>query len=334
MKRCVSAPIGRYLINPNIGFICTSLTEASNPADGGWLHLTTMNAASFVGTLDIGTTTNGDDFQSLLSYPLPSPTDISQGSIVDIPLTHSQFTILQSKRMKFQQNPPTSLKNGTRTPQAATTVPYVEQTLVANTDQRSFYNDAAVGQIDNITIAVTDQGQPAAAGVNVLVVKYNHVPSPNINPKIIDSDDTTQTMTLVDSSGNSIETTVPYSTGGQTLAAVVQTDANGNASVSVKSLDDGFGLLVFFPYGANDTQPQPTVEIGPQNYGYSCLRIWPDDNADMVAFAAAYNGAISQGADAIRYAAWQYVYDNILYLYDMLYPVMLRFLPLNDLNEI
>ncbi len=323
------------MLNDNAGLIFASLSRASQSESGDWLRLSSQNDTSFTGTLQIGMATEDDAFEWLLEHELGSPQDTTQGAIVDIRLDASQADALATGRMAFRLLSPTPDSN--RRHPGVTTTLFLEQDFVANTDQRSIYSDAGgTRPLDNVTIAVTHRGQPAPEGTAVLVAKYRHLPSPVVPPMIVSQSDAEQLVELTDSAGQSIEQPVPFTSAsggdGETLAAIVHTDAQGMAHLSVRSLNDGFAVLLFLPF-SGDTPPLPTGTISPANAGYACLRIWPDDTADQEAFVELWNSTIGQGREAVRHAAWKYVYENILYLYDLLFPVMLL-LPLYELDKI
>ncbi|HSL82736.1 MAG TPA: hypothetical protein VLF66_08160 [Thermoanaerobaculia bacterium] len=108
----------------------------------------------------------------------------------------------------------------------------------------------------------------------------------------------------------------------------------------------GFPVVQFYPFlpGEPEPQPQPTVTFGftpgtVYSIGdayYTAARAMPFDNALVAEFRDRWNGTGAyQGQPKYdRLLAWKFVYGRILYVYDMLYPVMDQFVPLGDLAQV
>jgi hypothetical protein len=126
---------------------------------------------------------------------------------------------------------------------------------------------------------------------------------------------------------------------------VVPVDSQGNASVAIASQAPGFPILAFYPYLAGQ---QPTLQTA-VNFGfsspaafsigtayYSVARVLPFDDALVGQFVDCWNasGAYAGQPQYNRLQAWNFVYRNILYVYDMIFPVMDLFMPLGDLPRV
>jgi hypothetical protein len=182
--------------------------------------------------------------------------------------------------------------------------------LTVQTDQRGIRVDQ--GEAASFTIQVNQQGAAPSQDVNVLLAQYRPDPAPpqaNAGAWVLLSS-AEAIIEFQDAPGNVI--TVPASAGGV-------------AEISFTPLMPGFPMIVCFPY-LGDDQPSPPSPIIPvfqsgapltiTSAFFSCVRVMPFDNDLPQQFADLWNQTHSLSD------AWQYVYDNILYVYDMLYPVM------------
>lgn len=120
---------------------------------------------------------------------------------------------------------------------------------------------------------------------------------------------------------------------------VVKKGGWGEATVRLESACPGFPLVAFYPYlpkqevviqdrvqfSFDDKHPEYYM-IG--NAYYTAVRVLPFDDQLVQRFVDCWNTSYS------RELAWEFIYDNILYVYDMLYPVMEQFVPLSDLERV
>lgn len=215
-----------------------------------------------------------------------------------------------------------------------------ERALTAETDQRGVYLDQC--RTRTVSIAVRYKGGPPPAGTKIRLAEYypwplkvgsnswklaGTVPTPEPAP----SDRCTELP-----SGPYLE--LP---DGDTVSVV-----GDEATVRLRARTPGFPILVFFPYGPDDEVPIPPDEISfgldpnkdwsIDNAMYAAVRCLPFDNALVAEFVDRWNGTGPyQGAPKYdRQEAWDFVYRRILYLHDMLYPVMDQFTPLGDLVRV
>jgi hypothetical protein len=193
-----------------------------------------------------------------------------------------------------------------------------EQPLTAATDTRGIYLDE--NRQTEFNVAVCNKGT-LSPGTNVLIAKYDQ------NLSLIPS-----TNTQFVNFTNGKQTTV--TSGGVTSeVAIVTADGNGIAAVGISAQSPGFPVLAFFPYSGN-TLPQPPVSLlgaaGPLiTYAYyTTIRVLPFDDQVPQQFCDLWNNS----TDSIK--AWQFVYNEILYVYDMLFNVMLEFVNLGSQSAV
>jgi hypothetical protein len=92
-------------------------------------------------------------------------------------------------------------------------------------------------------------------------------------------------------------------------------------------------VLAFFPYASGAAMPMPATSLFPPappltsfvgNAFYTTIRVLPFDDAVPEAFVDLWNNGHDQAA------AWSFVYNQILYVYDMLFSVMLEYVDLGS----
>jgi hypothetical protein len=255
------------------------------------------------GTLAVGVMTNGSFTQiATVDYDHYQQSAYeARAGIIDIPFPDSNTSqLLQNNSIAIQVQGQTAL---------------LEQGYTAETDTRGIYLDQN-GQTE-FQIMVCEQGAPSA-GANLLLAQYdsglNLVPS-NSTQFVEFLNGTQSTITVPNGSGGSITTGV----------AVFEADQNGNVTAAIGALNPGFPVIAFFPYSQSDAQPQP-----PPNFDftddafYTTVRVLPFDDSLPQEFIDLWN---STGDPA---QAWNFIYNNILYVYDMLFNVMLEFVNLGD----
>jgi hypothetical protein len=188
-----------------------------------------------------------------------------------------------------------------------------EQAFCAQTDSRGIYLDQCGQQEFEIT--VLQQGVPAQ-GANVLLAQYDQ----NLN---LVAQGGTQYISftlgeqqVVNSSGNS-----PVAT----IATVVTADANGIATAGVAPQTPGFPVVAFFPFsGGSLPAPPPSLMPGVGSTFYTTVRVLPFDDALPLQFAKLW----ANTQDPVQ--AWNFIYTNILYVYDMIFSVMLNYVNLGS----
>jgi hypothetical protein len=183
--------------------------------------------------------------------------------------------------------------------------------ITVQTDQRGIRVDE--GNAGSLTIQISQRGAAPTGTVNVLMAQYGPDPPP---PQANAS-----AWALLGSKDAIIEFQ-----NGSSDVIVVPASANGVAQINFKPLRPGFPMIVFFPFLDGEPKPVPPPQIIPvfqpgapltiASAFYSCVRVMPFDNSLPQQFADLWNKTHSLDD------AWQYVYNNILYVYDMLYPVM------------
>jgi len=177
----------------------------------------------------------------------------------------------------------------------------VEQSLLAETDQRGVYVDQS--QIQAITINVYRNGQPARGQteVQILVAQYD-------NSGTLITSDPDRLVEVLDQQGNPLR-------GG--IASV----KNGISSIKVRAVQPGTCFLGFFPF-QNQVPPQPPGENfpGTANF-YAVVRTLPFDNQ-------------FQNLPPDQIVDWNFVYQNVLLNFDVVYPIMSLVINLHDQSAV
>jgi hypothetical protein len=259
------------------------------------------------GSLDLGVVDGQGNFTHIVYIDFAQYQNTAyeaRAGIIDIPFPDSGTTqLLQNGALAIQVQGQTALQ---------------EQTSTAQTDSRGIYLDE--GGQTSFDISVCQMGVPSP-GINVLIAQYD---------KHLSLVPTNSTQYVNFTSGSQTTITV----GGITTAVTVVTaDANGIASVGIAAQNPGFPVLAFFPF-TGDTLPQPpTSLLGPAGplitYAfYTTVRVLPFDDAVPGNFVDVWNVT----NDPMQ--AWAFVYFNILYVYDMLFSVMLKYVNLGSQSEV
>ncbi len=257
------------------------------------------------------------------------------GGIVDLPLTDSQAQLVRSNPLAFSApNAWVAVQTGQDAngnpiyAKANTTVVALEQPLTAQTDRRSLYLE--VGEKTAFTISVKNFGLPAA-GVKVLILKYNPPDALAGPTDAISKGATNQVVNFTNGTPTVVTVTTDAGNQVQTNATVLQSDSNGNVTVEIAAAGRGFPSLVFYPYLPGQPQPVPPGsfdEVGTAMF--ATVRVFANDDRFVDDFIKLWNSPPPPAKPYDPANAWNFVYNNILYLYDMIFPVMLKFVPLGD----
>ncbi|HZF09145.1 MAG TPA: hypothetical protein VFE33_10175 [Thermoanaerobaculia bacterium] len=305
----LSTPLGPLVANVDFEAELISLdlnsTMPENGTPGEWPS--DLTKTDF-GPLGLGIVNSEGNFTAIatIEYAQYQQTAYeASAGIVDIPFPNSGTgELLQNGALAIQVQGQTAL---------------LEQLYSAQTDQRGIYLDQG-GQAD-FDVSVYQVGTPAP-GTNVLIAKYNSG-GLSLIP-------TNQSQLVNFTNGSQTEITV----GGITTAVTIVTaDASGIASVGIAAQSPGFPVLAFFPYtGATLPQPPVTLLGGPWplvTYAfYTTVRVLPFDDAAPAELVALWNTTGSQEG------VWQFVYHNILYIYDMIFSVMLKYVNLGSQSAV
>jgi hypothetical protein len=232
-----------------------------------------------------------------------TPYEASAG-IIDIPFPNPETgKLLQSGTLAIEVQGQTAL---------------LEQSYTAQTDSRGIYLDEnGQGEFD---ITVCRMGVPSP-GAGVLIAKYDETLS-------LISTDAPQLVNFT----NGNRTTVTIG-GVSTVVTVFTADENGIASVGIEAQSPGFPVLAFFPY-TGDTLPQPPAALlGPAgplitSAFYATVRVLPFDAELPGKFIDLWNATVDPEQ------AWEFIYNNVLYVYDMLFSVMLVYVNLGSRSAV
>lgn len=248
-----------------------------------------------------------------------------------------------------------AIKQGTlcfQVPQSVGTDPpsdkriLVEQPLTAQSDRRSDYLDQN-GKL-SIPVGLRLKGE-AAPGAQVLVARYNPPDglmgySDGSSGLVVAADAKAQVVTIANGTRKTLTLQIPGSSETiETVVNILTADAQGNLTLELEAASPGFPILGLFPFAADGEEPTPPAGYGEQPQpgvapssiatGYfATLRVLPFDDAMVGEFVDLWNRYYEQ-ADAPE-IAWRYIYGKILYVYDQLFPVMRRFLPLDDRTRV
>jgi hypothetical protein len=270
---------------------------------GSWPS--TLTKADF-GPLTLGVVTNGNFTQiAVIDYTQYQESAYeAKAGILDIQFPNSE----KGK----DSNTGKLLLGGSLAIQVQGQTALLEQTYTAQTDTRGIYLDQ--GQQTEFQVQVLQMGTPAA-GVNLLVARYDS--GLNLVP-------TTCSPFVNFTNGKQVLVPVPGSNPPVPCnVSVFQTDQNGMATVGISALTPGFPVLGFFPF--SDTLPQPPASFNfTDSAFYTTVRVLPFDDQAPQAFVDLWNSTTDPAQ------AWKFVYNNILYVYDMLFNVMLKFVNLGS----
>jgi hypothetical protein len=189
-----------------------------------------------------------------------------------------------------------------------------EQIYTAQTDSRGIYLDEGASTEFQLTVLQT--GAPTA-GVSVLVAKFDNNLSliPTTLPQFVNF---TSGLQQIVTAG-----------GILTSVTVVTADQNGIATVGIAAQSPGFPVLGFFPFATGSALPQPPAALFPPGPAfYATVRILPFDSSVPGQFIDLWNST----RDAAQ--AWTFVYNNILYIYDMIFSVMLKYINLGSRDAV
>jgi hypothetical protein len=268
------------------------------------------------GTLDLGVVTE-NGFTSLYEIDYPqyarAPYEASAG-IIDIPFS----------KTKAGSNAGSLLQSGPLAIQVMGQPALAELQYSAQTDSRGIYVDQGGGA--EFVIATYDYGAPSA-DTNVLIAQYDAnlalIPATDGAPLIAFTNGDVQQVT---------------SQGVTTTVTVVTSEADGVATASIGWVAPGFAVLAFFPYSGSTLPLPPTALLGPGStingsitYAYyTTVRALPADNSVPQQFVDVWNTTPPPDNQA---AAWDFIYRNILYVYDMLFNVMLEHVNLGSQSQ-
>ena len=280
-------------------------TIPENGTPGEWPS--DLSKANF-GSLDLGVCID-NKFTSIVQIPYTqyehAAYEASAG-IIDIPFPNSGTKgLLESGAMAIQVQqsgkPVTALQ---------------EQQFSAQTDSRGIYLDQ--GQQTDFVVGVYDWGAPSS-GTNVLIAQYD------------------QSLTLIPTQATPLVTftngqqSVITANGVTTNVTMLTSDETGIVTPGIAAASPGFAVLAFYPYTTSFPNVLPSLfgQIQPITYAfYATVRVLPFDDALPQQFVDLWNGTQNQTQ------AWQFLYNEILYLYDMLFNVMLEFVNLGSENAV
>jgi hypothetical protein len=255
------------------------------------------------GPLDFGVL-NAGDFTSIYQIPYEKyRREAYEGSagIIDIPFSETTTG----------SNTTALLQGGTLAIQVQGQSAMEELQFSAQTDSRGIYVDEGGGA--EFVVAAYNFGA-SALNTPVIVAQYD------ANLSLIP---TTGSPLIAFTNGDVQQLT---SGGVTTTVTSVTTDETGVATVTIEWVAAGFAVLAFYPYTEGNLPSPPISLLGPDQttsgsitYAfYTTVRALPPDNAVPQQFVDLWNSS-----DGDQTQAWNFIYNQILYVYDMLFNVML-----------
>lgn len=207
-----------------------------------------------------------------------------------------------------------------------------ERPWSAQTDDRGLYLNE--GELLSFNVSVFLRGQ-RAANAKLMIAKYSPAltsdPMSYVNtPVVAISTNGPQIVNVTNGTTTTVSTdgTTPI----QTNVTVVDVDANGVAQVTISAANAGLPVLMFYPFAQGGPLPTPQYDFDnaiPSGVSYyTTVRVLSFDDAFVAQFVQLWNSTYDPAQ------AWNFIYSNILYVYDMIYPVMLRFVPLGDRQRV
>lgn len=225
----------------------------------------------------------------------------------------------------------------------------VEQPFWAETDSRGVYLDQC--RTTQVTVQVRYQNGTPPAGTKLLLAQYYPwglntntsnwqlfgTTGPTGPTGVCNTMPPGPYLSFPGATNNIVPVTIPQLNGA--------TAPYGEATVPLAHNLPGFPVVAFLPFtGATAPGPSAQVSFGggdPTTYNigtaYFCnVRAMPADNGLLQEFVDCWNGTGSYSGTPPfnRLQTWNFIYQNILYVYDALYPVMDQFMPLGSLEAV
>lgn len=266
---------------------------------------------------------------------------MQSAGIVDVPL---QGVTTQTVRQWLKNGGSLALK-------ASGATASVEQEFWAETDSRGVYLDEC--NSTQMTVQVRYQNGTPPAGTKLLLAQYYPwglntavgqwqyfgASPPSGQTGVCAAVPTGQYVNFPGASGPTavVPVTIPQLNGA--------TAPYGEATVTLQYNQPGFPVIAFYPF-TGPTPPTPQAQVGlggPANNSYiigtahySNVRTMPADNALLQEFVDCWNatGSYAGTTPYDRLQTWNFVYSNILYVYDALFPVMDQYMPLGILESV
>ena len=196
--------------------------------------------------------------------------------------------------------------------------------ITVQTDQRGVYVNQS--ESASFTLQVRQGGAIPTQPIKVLMQQYMPSPAPPSGGGswILPSASQTIAVVFTDAPDNIV---------------MIEPGGVGEIEVNIKAVRPGFPNIVFFPFMDGDPVPQPPAVIIPvynehvpnppltiASAFYNSVRVLPFDDGLPHAFVALWNATHDKNE------AWNFIYYQIFYLYEVIYPVM-KFIANLDLGD-
>ena len=222
------------------------------------------------------------------------------GGIIDIPnLTSAQISAIQSESLQLWLSRSSkgligqlyALVRESVNGISRSVMALEEQNLTALSDNRGIYIEQ--DEPVTCTVQVRDRGGIPASGIRLAVAQYDNnwnYVPPNSESRCLD---------------------LP-------AVPIVEVNPQGLATVTLTPVKSGCCNLLFLPF-SGATPPKPPASVQPAYSDFSIIRVMPFDN---------HLGNPSITPDS--QLTWEFMYDNIFRVYDLVYPVMSEIIAMNN----
>jgi hypothetical protein len=324
-------------INGNNGIVSLDLSNA--------IPEYTVDGAKFdYGAIAVGVQMSNGSFNQIGSFTdYDSASYYATSGIIDVPF---QAGVTYARIQQWLQNGMLALQVDQP---GGKVIASLERALTAATDDQGIYLDQC--RITSATVQVRYKNGAPPAGAKIRLAQYypwmlnvgagqwvlfGAAPPSGGSGPFCTSTPEGPYVNFLD--GDIVDVTVPTINGSPA--------PYGEATVRLGHNLPGFPVVAFYPFlsGEQPPVPQDYVTFGFAGYStytianaYFCVvRAMAADNSLVQDFVDCWNGTgkYSGQAKYDRLLAWNFVYTNILYVYDMLYPVMDQFMPLGSLERV
>ncbi|WP_413105367.1 hypothetical protein [Streptomyces sp. Inha503] len=227
----------------------------------------------------------------------------SRAGIVDLPLPDvpNLLDSIRSGLLDVVANPSTPVRSA-----------LAERPVIAETDDRSVYLDR--GDTGRMSLQVREHGLAPTRDITVQVRQYLASPAPPLGGQqwqLADEDDG-----IVQLKEQAV--TVKAGVGKVDITFTANLPGNAVLAFFIESED-----IPPFVYPVPDLAPlvppppEPGIRLTTASASFGCVRVLPFDDDLPQQFGAAY-----ADSNFSKDAAWEWLYENVLRVYDLLYPAM------------
>ncbi|MFN6462360.1 MAG: hypothetical protein RMZ41_010995 [Nostoc sp. DedVER02] len=283
------------------------------------------------GSVSVGVEDNKGEFTEITSLNYSQYNQQayeSQAGIIDIPLNDSQVQLVEQGQLAFRVNttgkPVTALE---------------ESVYTALSDNRAFYLEQSDTN-KQCVIQVMYKGKFAPAGTKLLLAQYDNGNANGSTPLLIPSslkyiicsEEKQENAASVNKLMASRSGITPISTQERLSAStqspfvnintgtVVTADAQGIVTLPVNPIQEGCCNIALIPFGKDESPPCIPETLDTTFSNYVTVRVMPFDDE------------LAKTPD--RQLTWDFMYNHIFKVYNLIYPVMSQVIPMNNRQRI